>query len=594
VALEALTQQSVLGGTWILTDKQHLQGPLYENGVPKLLSITGEANKTILTLTTGIGEKDTVEVEIFEPTKHYTQVSMTARGRQKKIQLSKASKKNLWIRQVNLSARDNVNQNAILIVDSLVVSEDGNHLSLIRHYDGEDTPGSNQDYVIAGTYERTTDKQLVRETTKENGVVWTVGLTWPQILERARKEKKYVFLDCYATWCGPCKTMDRDVFALNRVGETMNNKYLAVKVQMDTGIYDSSTIRFTYPIARQLEQQYNIQVLPSYLFFDESGQLVHKEVGSFKADEFVKILNKAISPDSQLYTQYREALAEKLPPSDLPALATRLAEPQYGELEMSKTLMRLYINKQFYPLSDQALLQRDQLEKILQYWGNVQSNDRIFKLFQNDPDKINRILGKKSGEDFAQQRIEDTIWQELVRPTVKRADSTMNTPDWKALKATITQKYGKYYAARPVLNTQVWWYNKHQQWEEYCNYLYQLVQTNKKVIPNQFNYYNNVAWQMFLYSNNKQQLEAALQWTQLSINQQITQGLEWLFLIPTYSTYGNLLYKLGREEEAVSYYQKMVIDHLPNNIQSQIWSNTINRMKQGLPTWKDREKWADE
>ncbi len=31
------------------------------------------------------------------------------------------------------------------------------------------------------------------------------GLSWEQIKEKAKAEHKYIFVDCYATWCGPCK-----------------------------------------------------------------------------------------------------------------------------------------------------------------------------------------------------------------------------------------------------------------------------------------------------------------------------------------------------------------------------------------------------
>jgi|GEM_PF-1007586 len=586
--LGAISQQAAITGIWTLTDKQHLQGPLYGNGIPKLYTITEEAGNTNLAMTTTVGEKDTVELESFGPINGHSLAFRTAKGRQKVIQLIKLQHQNLWIRYVNMSARNNANQQEIQIVDSLQLSEDGNYLTLTRHYDGPNTPDGNEDYVMAGTYKKTTSEQLALKTTMGKGVLWTAGLTWQQILAKARQEKKYVFVDCYATWCGPCKIMDQEVFPLNWVGEAMNHQFLAVKVQMDTGKNDPENIRLTYSIARHLEQKYNIQVLPSYLFFDGTGQLVHKEMGAFKTDEFVNILHKAASPSSQLYTQYREALAENLPAGDLPALAARLAEPQYGEQEMSKTLIRLYIERQFYPLSDKALLTRDKLEAILQYWGVIKSNDRIFKLFHSDPDKINKILGKKNEDDFAQQRIEDTIWQEEVRPAIKKANSMNIMPDWNALQTTITHKYGRNYAARPILDTKVWWYQKHQQWSFFCKYLYQQMHANKNLDSNTL---NSAAWMMFLYSTEKEQLAAALQWTQQAINLELIQQIEGAPMIATCSTYGNLLYKLGRKEEAIAYYQKMVVSRAP--VEARIWPNTLLRMQEGQPTWKNREEWTN-
>lgn len=30
-------------------------------------------------------------------------------------------------------------------------------------------------------------------------------LTWQDALKKAKKENKIIFVDIYATWCGPCK-----------------------------------------------------------------------------------------------------------------------------------------------------------------------------------------------------------------------------------------------------------------------------------------------------------------------------------------------------------------------------------------------------
>jgi len=39
------------------------------------------------------------------------------------------------------------------------------------------------------------------------------------ILAKAKAEKKIVFLDAYAAWCGPCKLMERNVFTDKNVAD---------------------------------------------------------------------------------------------------------------------------------------------------------------------------------------------------------------------------------------------------------------------------------------------------------------------------------------------------------------------------------------
>src|SRR5688500_7757549 len=78
---------------------------------------------------------------------------------------------------------------------------------------------------------------------KAQGIKWTTGLTWEQINQKAKTENKYIFLDLYATWCGPCKEMDKSVYPNDTVGLFFNNKFVSVKVQMDRTKKDNAFIQ---------------------------------------------------------------------------------------------------------------------------------------------------------------------------------------------------------------------------------------------------------------------------------------------------------------------------------------------------------------
>ena len=60
-------------------------------------------------------------------------------------------------------------------------------------------------------------------------------LTFRQALEQAQKEGKLVFMDCYTSWCGPCKNMLNNVFTLPEAGEFMNAAFVCVKFDMEKG-----------------------------------------------------------------------------------------------------------------------------------------------------------------------------------------------------------------------------------------------------------------------------------------------------------------------------------------------------------------------
>ena len=51
------------------------------------------------------------------------------------------------------------------------------------------------------------------------------GTTLEQASAKAKAEKKLIFLDCFTTWCGPCKKMAREVFPTEVAGAYMNPKF---------------------------------------------------------------------------------------------------------------------------------------------------------------------------------------------------------------------------------------------------------------------------------------------------------------------------------------------------------------------------------
>src|ERR1700741_3886024 len=101
---------------------------------------------------------------------------------------------------------------------------------------------------------------------------------WKQGLARAKAENKYIFVDCYATWCGPCKQMDDEVYTQSEVGGYFNTHFISVKVQVDKTPADDQDVRKWYRDAASLQSTYGIKALPTFLFFAPDGQPVHRSV----------------------------------------------------------------------------------------------------------------------------------------------------------------------------------------------------------------------------------------------------------------------------------------------------------------------------
>lgn len=129
------------------------------------------------------------------------------------------------------------------------------------------------------------------------GIKFEKGLSWSQIKEKAKKENKYIFLDAYTTWCGPCKMMSREIFTEASVGQYFNKNFINVAVQLDITAADDQAVKSWYQDAAALRKLYQLDSYPAYLFFNPQAELVHSIYGAIPVpEEFIRISKEAFNP----------------------------------------------------------------------------------------------------------------------------------------------------------------------------------------------------------------------------------------------------------------------------------------------------------
>ena len=88
------------------------------------------------------------------------------------------------------------------------------------------------------------------------------------VREMAVKTGKLVFIDLYATWCPPCRTMEREVFSRKDVGDFMEQHFVAAKYDVDK------------TTGKELLKRYGSGAIPLYLVFDTQGELLGRIQGA--------------------------------------------------------------------------------------------------------------------------------------------------------------------------------------------------------------------------------------------------------------------------------------------------------------------------
>jgi thiol-disulfide isomerase/thioredoxin len=106
------------------------------------------------------------------------------------------------------------------------------------------------------------------------GIEWTKDLG--RALDRARTEGKPVLIDFWATWCGPCREMEAQLWARPDV-TALSKKFVFVKVDFDN--------------AGGLAQRYRIESIPALVIMDPWGTEIARREGFGEPSPYLSLLN---------------------------------------------------------------------------------------------------------------------------------------------------------------------------------------------------------------------------------------------------------------------------------------------------------------
>lgn len=101
--------------------------------------------------------------------------------------------------------------------------------------------------------------------------------SFEELEDKAQKEKKPYIVDFYAPWCGYCKKFDKVVLPDSNFSSTVNGRFVFGRINGEA--------------EPQIAEKFDVKGYPTFLVFNENGELVKRFNGYVDAQSFIKALN---------------------------------------------------------------------------------------------------------------------------------------------------------------------------------------------------------------------------------------------------------------------------------------------------------------
>ena len=120
------------------------------------------------------------------------------------------------------------------------------------------------------------------EQKSPHSIIFT-STSFNDALKRAAEQHKYLFVDAYASWCGPCQLLKNTTFHNKKAAEFYNANFVNLSIDMEKGE------------GPQLAQAWGITAYPTLIVFAPNGKPLLGTMGYMGADDLVKFGRQAMA-----------------------------------------------------------------------------------------------------------------------------------------------------------------------------------------------------------------------------------------------------------------------------------------------------------
>jgi thioredoxin-related protein len=395
---------------------------------------------------------------------------------------------------------------------------------------------------------------ILAKAQTDTGVQFQHNLSWTAIQAKAKAENKYIFMDCFTTWCGPCRYMSAMIFPQKESGDFMNDKFINVKVQLDTTAGDADNIKDWYADGHDIAEKYGVRAYPTYLIFAPDGHIIHRMCGSrMTVKAFIADVEESFDSTKQYYTLLDKYRNGRRDTAFLHAAAISCCNS--CDITNREKIALAWLD------TKPDLFSRDAL--YLQNIVTQKSTDNYFSTFTDHSAEVDKVLGP----GFAEMKVRNVFLGEI--PTRKPGDN--RPPDWATLHKKIVARVPAE-ADELTLRAKISYYMSKNDFPNFENAMVAYMKTYSSKMTDAD--LNNLAWSVFQNCADMSCVSEVLDWSKRLRDNNIAAYED---------TYANILYKLGKKEDAIALETKAMT--IAADTEKASFQEVIDKMKKGEKIW---------
>ncbi|MCS3532667.1 thioredoxin fold domain-containing protein [Chryseobacterium sp. JUb7] len=332
-------------------------------------------------------------------------------------------------------------------------------------------------------------------------------IPFKDLIAKAKKENKIVFIDAYASWCGPCKMMEKNIFTQKAVGDYYNANFVNARIDMEKGE------------GREVAAKYGVRSYPTYLFLNGDGELVSQNFGYMEEAPFITMAKEINSPNNKKGSlKERFAKGEK----DSEFLINIMKLNSASDFDFAKKASERY----FQNKKATEELSKEDIGFLLFFLKSA--DDPNYKVFTAKKADIIKYLPEETYKEFDNQIKLSKVLEQSIDDKNKRINE-------EYFMKTAEPLVGKYNAELKLNQTKLSYYEQNANFAEYEKAALEYYKNSDSFEPNEL---LKAAWIFSEHVKTPASLKKAAEWAEKSVMRSETSENTYI-LAKIYSLTGN-------------------------------------------------------